>query len=209
MTKVLTQSVMQVLFEALPGLPAERIVDLLEFIAVQHYGGNFNQDNTMKGLEIASFCKRRPFAVSKSGVAALARLARHALGSSEGTGSSAEHHLWLITSGALNTAAAICEHDGDTVALFEAVRSEGSMRGRYVHRYFANAAMQCHLRNPQAFREDLPPPEVWPALRRQLTVLNPCAHVSIAILIFVCLVAGTVVISESAANRMIDSATGH
>ena len=72
------------------------MVELLEFIAVQHSGSNFNPDNQEKALEIAAFCKKHAFPCSAQGVAALARLARHALGSGSGESSSPEHQLWLL-----------------------------------------------------------------------------------------------------------------
>jgi hypothetical protein len=190
--------VQKALFEALPALASERMVDLLEFIAMQHPGHSFNPDNTAKALEIAAFCRRHPYAVSPSGVASLARLARHALGSSDGGAQSAEHQLWLLTSGALNTAAAILEHEGDAVALFEAIRQEPAVRGRYVQRLFAQAAMQDHLQNPEAFRVGLPPPDVGAALRRQLLTLGPVQLALAGAVLFVAVIAGVCVMSESA-----------
>ena len=186
------------LFEALPSLPPDRLVDLLEFVAVQHSGSSFNPDNTPRGLEIAAFCKERPFAGTRAGVAALARLASHALGSSDGRGQSAEHQLWLLSSGALNTAAAICEFDGDAVALFEAIRREAGTRGRYMQRLFAQAAMQDHLKEPEVFREAVPPPDVYAALRRQLANLGPCGLFFAGATLFVAVVSGICVMSESA-----------
>ena len=47
--------------------PSEQLVDMLEFVATQHSGSSFNADNTEKALEIAAFCRQRPFAVSASG----------------------------------------------------------------------------------------------------------------------------------------------
>lgn len=139
------------LFEALPALPQERLIDLLEFIASQHGGSSFNPDNTLKALEIAAFVQRRPFAVSASGVASIARLARHALGSSSGVGNSTEHQLWLLTSGALNTAAAIHEFDGDAVRFFDAARRDDAVRGKYLQRQYAQAAMEAHVAAPDAY----------------------------------------------------------
>ena len=150
-------SVQTALFSALPGLPPNEMVDMLEFIATQH-AGSFNPDNTDKALEIAAFVQQRPFAVSARGVGSLARLARHALGSSTGQGNSAEHQLWLLTSGALNTAAAIREHDGDAVRFFNAVKRDGLVRGKYMQREFAKAAMADHLSKPHAFNNGAPPP---------------------------------------------------
>ena len=53
----------------------------------------------------------------------LARLARHALSKSSGEASSTEHRLWLLTSGALNTAAAICEYGGNASGFFKALQA--------------------------------------------------------------------------------------
>ena len=55
----------------------------------------------MEWLTTAAFCNKSPFATTNAGVACLARLARHALGSSEGDGKTAEHQLWLLAGGAL------------------------------------------------------------------------------------------------------------
>lgn len=200
--------VQKALFEALPALSAERLVDLLEFIAVQHSGQNFNPDNTAKAIEIAAFCKKHPFAVSRSGVAALARLSRHALGSSDGNAQSAEHQLWLLASGALNTAAAICEHDGDAVALFEAVRLEAATRGRYVQRLFAHAAMQDHLQNPDKFKLGLGDPDVGAALRRQLHHLGPWGWAFAGLALFVAVLAYVVIASERATAAAVSAVSG-
>lgn len=199
--------VQKALFEALPTHGAERLVDLLEFIAVQHSGSSFNPDNTAKALDIAAFVKKRPFAVSQTGVASLAKLARHALGSSDGKATSAEHQLWLLTSGALNTAAAAREFKGDVVALFEAVRSEASVRGRYLQRMFAQAAMQEHLENPEGPTQGLPAPDAIAALRRQFRHLGPCAIFLAGVTLFVAVVSGIVVMSESATGVVAALAT--
>ena len=61
-------AVQSAVFESLPGLASNEMVDLLEFIATQHTGRSFNPDNLDKALEIAAFCQERPFAVSDRGV---------------------------------------------------------------------------------------------------------------------------------------------
>lgn len=195
--------VQKALFAALPSHAPEQLVDLLEFIAVAHSGSSFDPDNTGKAVEIAAFVKKRPFATSATGVASLAKLARHALGSSDGRGTSAEHQLWLLTSGALNTAAAVREFDGDPIALFEAVRAEAGVRGRYLQRLYAQSAMQQHLENPTAVTEGLPAPDVGAALRRQFANLGPLQIIFISFTVFMALVAGIVVVSERATDAAV------
>ena len=201
------ERVRNALFAALPSHPVEMLVALLEFICVQHSGSSFNPDNTEKAIEIAAFvndksskAKERRFPVTPTGVASLAKLARHALGSSDGTGKSAEHQLWLLTSGALNTAAAICEFDGDPIALFEAVRKDAAVRGRYMQRVYAQRAMQAHLENPEASTKGLPAPDVGAALRRQIFQLGPCQMLLLAMVLLLAVVAATVVMTDSATN---------
>lgn len=53
---------------SLPDLSEERLVQLLEFVAVQHNGNNFNADNTKKMSEIVAFLEECPFAVTPEGV---------------------------------------------------------------------------------------------------------------------------------------------
>jgi len=161
------QACTKCLFEALPKMHEQELVDLLEFVAVQHSGNNFNPDNSAKALEICAFLSKRPFAATKVGVAALARLARHALGS--GDEKSAEHKLWLLTSGALNTAAAICAYDGDAVVLFDAMQKDGGVRGRYLQRQYATKAMQEHVQDPGAYLEEEDPDEL---LMRKVSALR-------------------------------------
>lgn len=172
-------------FAALPSLPAERMVDLLEFIAAQHSGSSFNPDNTARALDVAAFLQARPYPASKPGVAALARLARHALGSSSGSAKSAEHQLWLLTSGALNTAAAVAEFEGNAVALFDAVRRDGGVRGRYMQRLYATAAMEEHVAAPEAYTEPrpaAPAPEEWDTFKLAFLALFLCMAVLTALL---------------------------
>ena len=189
------------LVTALPALPPSKLVDLLEFIAVQHVA-SFNPDNTGKALEIAAFCKRSPFAVSRPGVAALARLARHSLGLSEGRPQSPEHQLWLLASGALNTAAAILEFDGDAVSCYEEIRANGGTRGRYMQRLFAQSAMQDHVQDPNVFKEAVPPPDLNAALRRVVANMGPLQLLLAGFLLFVAVVAGIVVVSERATIKV-------
>ena len=63
-----TGSLTSALMESLPHLSEERLVHLLEFVAVQHSGNNFNPDNTAKEAEIIAFLKTAPYAVSPEGV---------------------------------------------------------------------------------------------------------------------------------------------
>ena len=76
------------------------------------------------------------------------------------------------------------------------------MRGRYMQRLFATAAMKEHLENPEAFREGVPPPDVGAALRRQLGELGPLSLFLIASLIFVTFVACVCAVSESATMKV-------
>lgn len=139
----------------MPELNEAQLVDMLEFIATQHSGKNFEPGkNVDKADEIAAFVKKSPFAVTKEGIRSLAALARHALETStdqgkEGNANTAEHQLWLLTSGALNTAAAISSHGGDAKAFFEAVESapDGLERGKYTQRHYAMQAMQQYVSN--------------------------------------------------------------
>ena len=110
-----SEKVRDALIEALPNLAEAELVDLLEFVYTQHSGSNFNADNTSKAHATAVFVESRPFAISKRGVASLCKLARYSLEKSEGKPkeNNAEHQLWLLMSGALNTAAAIADFDGD------------------------------------------------------------------------------------------------
>ena len=64
----LQQQVAESVFEALPDLQEEELVELLDFIFQQHSGGAFNPDNTPKKEAIVRFVKERPFAVSERGV---------------------------------------------------------------------------------------------------------------------------------------------
>jgi len=140
------------LFDALPHLPSERMVDLLEFVATQHSGSSFNPDNMHKALEIAAFVQRRPFSVTKPGVASVARLARHALGSkTDDKANTPEHQLWLLTSGALNTAAGICEFGGDAVQFFDKLKHDALVRSKYLQRHYAQMAMQEHVASPDKY----------------------------------------------------------
>ena len=119
------QRLLQILEQALPDTAEAELVDLLDFIQVQHSGSSLNPDNTSCADAIVNFVRQRPFAASQRGVEALARLARHAAGAAERREGAAggappitpEHHLWLLTSSALNTAAAICASGGADPAL--------------------------------------------------------------------------------------------
>ena len=85
--------------------------------------------------------------------ASLCKLSRHCLQKSEDKGNSAEHQLWLLSSGALNTAAAIAEFDGDSARCFEALDREtggGLERGKYLQRHYAMKAMRKHVDQQQA-----------------------------------------------------------
>jgi hypothetical protein len=194
-------SVQQALFESLPGLPAERLVDILEFIATHHSGSSFNPDNQDKALAVAAFCQKSPFAVSKQGVGCLARLARHALGSSQGEGKSAEHQLWLLTSGALNTAAAIYEHGGEAVTMFEALRKDAAIRGKYMQRHYAQLAMRNHLEDPDAYRKGLEV-DLDKVLRQRLGSLSPLQLFVCALLLFVSVILAVVSSSDVAFSKV-------
>ncbi len=173
----LQQQVAESVFEALPDLQEDELVELLDFVFQQHSGGAFNPDNTPKKEAIVRFVKERPFAVSERGVArrahpdtarsryvalcthaalrrgSLCKLSRHCLQKSEAKGNSAEHQLWLLSSGALNTAAAIAHFDGDSARCFEALDREtggGLERGKYLHRHYAMKAMRKYVDQEQA-----------------------------------------------------------
>ena len=186
-----TQQVMEActkcLFEALPKLPEDRLVDILEFVATQHSGRNFDPDNTAKALEVAAFLQRRPYPVSDAGVSAIARLARHALGSSTGSVDTPEHKLWLLTSGALNTAAAIHEHKGDAVVFFDAMQRDGSVRGRYLQRQYTTAAMKQHVQDPSAY---LAFEDADERLIRKINELRPCQLALLAFMFMLVLFVG-------------------
>ena len=57
------------LLDCLPHLSEDKLVDMLEFIAIQHTGSQFQSDNSGQAKAISDFVGRRPFAVSKTGVA--------------------------------------------------------------------------------------------------------------------------------------------
>ena len=85
--------------------------------------------------------------------ASLCKLSRHCLEKSEAKGHSAEHQLWLLSTGALNTAAAIADFDGDSARCFEALDREtggGLERGKYLQRHYAMKAMRKHVDQLQA-----------------------------------------------------------
>ena len=63
------ERVAEVVFEALPDLQEQELIDLLDFIFTQHSGSAFNPDNTEKKDEIVQFLEGRPFASSERGVA--------------------------------------------------------------------------------------------------------------------------------------------
>ena len=134
--------VLEAITAALPELAEHEVIDILEFIHVQHGGSSFNPDNTAKAAAIIGFLNARPFAGSARGVSSLAKLARHALTQSEGSGNSPEHQLWLLSSCALNTAAAVAEFDGDAAQLFDELDQGGLSRGKYMQRYYAQRAMK-------------------------------------------------------------------
>ena len=144
-----SEKVRDALIEALPNLAEAELVDLLEFVYTQHSGSNFNADNTSKAHATAVFVESRPFAISKRGVASLCKLARYSLEKSEGKPkeNNAEHQLWLLMSGALNTAAAIADFDGDAAGMFDAAVNDGVARGKY-------ARAICHRRDARLRRED-------------------------------------------------------
>ena len=146
--------------EALPGLPAERMVDMLEFIATQHQAATSTWTTPRRRWR--SPPARSHPCRSKAGVSSPARFARHALGASEGAGNSPEHQLWLLASGA-QTPAAICEHGGDAVEFFNNVKRDAGLRGRYLERHFAQAAMRAHLEDPDAWEEAVPRPTSTPS----------------------------------------------
>jgi hypothetical protein len=146
---------------ALPALPTPRVVDMLEFMYAQHSGSSFNPDNTSKAAAIIEFLEARPFPATGEGVTSLAALARHALSRSEGQANSPEHQLWLLTSSALNTAAAIAAFEGDAARLFDAIDRGGPERGKYLQRHYATLAMRQHA-------EDAP--QAAPAARRRYLV---------------------------------------
>ena len=61
-------TVTDLVFEALPDLEQAQLVELLDFIAIQHAGYNYNADNSSRAKEIASYVAQAPFAVSPTGV---------------------------------------------------------------------------------------------------------------------------------------------
>jgi hypothetical protein len=119
---------------------------------VQFSGSCFNPDNTGRADAIAAFLHDRPFAATKKGVDALARLALFALGKSEelagtvgatGRAVAPEQQLWLLASSALNTAAAIRESgEPGADAAFIWIERQRDVRSKYLQRHFATAAMR-------------------------------------------------------------------
>jgi hypothetical protein len=63
------ESLQSALLECLPHLSEDTLVDMLEFIAVQHPGSTFQPDNSEQAPAICEFVKHRPFAVTMVGVA--------------------------------------------------------------------------------------------------------------------------------------------
>ena len=199
------QACAKCVFEALPKLREEQLVDVLEFVAAQHTGKNFSPDNASKALEVCAFVRRRPFAVTAEGVAALARLARHALGSSTGNEKSTEHKLWLLTSGALNTAAAIRAHDGDALVFFDALQRDAGVRGRYSQRQYATKAMQEHVLNPNGYLVDEDPDAMLARKVNRLGTVHLCLCAFFLVLsVFV----GIVASSETFQGRALTTIRG-
>lgn len=139
--------------EAAPTLSVQQMVELLEFVAVQQAGpvlsGLSEPNNLHRVQDIALFCHRQPFVVSKDGIRALADLVRHAEAFSTIDGNpfaypltSLEYQLWVLVEGALNTAAAIASFDGDVIACFEALQEHGPVRNDYLKRLYAQQSLQ-------------------------------------------------------------------
>lgn len=63
------QTLESTLLDCLPDLSEDKLVDMLEFIAVQHTGSPFSADNIAQAEAISEFVTNRPFAVTKTGVA--------------------------------------------------------------------------------------------------------------------------------------------
>jgi hypothetical protein len=137
------------LSKALPLLPSERLVDLLEFIAIQNASKVFGEtDNTSRRQEIAMCCQMRPFVLSEGGIKSLVDLVRFAEATCTVEGNpfssplgSLENQMWTLVEGALNTVAAIVSFERDAIACFEAVDSPGSVRCKYLRRGYARDAM--------------------------------------------------------------------
>jgi len=135
------------LHEVLPSMSTERMVDLLEFIAIQN-AGIAEMDNTVRRPDIAACCRERPFVISGEGINSLANLVRHAEATCTIEGNpfayplkSLEHRTWALVEGALNTAAAITRFDGDALACFAAVDMPGPVRSKYFRRGYARDAL--------------------------------------------------------------------
>ena len=82
----------------------------------------------------------------------LCRLSRHCLHKSEDQANSPEHQLWLLSSGALDTAAAIANFDGSASACFDALEGQrngsatgGLEWGKYMQRHYATEAMRQYV----------------------------------------------------------------
>jgi len=144
--------------EALPLLPSDRLVDLLDFIATQHAAhlpGKTDTDNTCSHQEIAKCCHSRPFVLSEHGIKSFVDLVRFAEAACIIEGNpfalplrSFEYQMWDMLEGALNTAAAIVSFDRDAMAFFEAINSPRSIRGKYLRRAYARNAMQQPVEGP-------------------------------------------------------------
>ena len=135
------------------------------------------------------------FPCSSQGVSALARVARHArLGKGRRP---AEHQLWLLASGALNTAAAVCAHDGDAVSCFESIRTDSAVRGKFMQRIYAQHAMQDHVQNPDVcLSQETEDPDA--VLIRLVSNLGPAQLFCAASALFVAIMASVILASESA-----------
>jgi len=142
----------KVVLEALPNLPCDRIIDVIEFIAVQHTvnGGSVFEDEKLPLAEdVVTCCRNRPFVLTNDGISSLLCLAHHGSDMCTLDGNpfayplrSLEHQLWILFEGALNTAVAIREFDANATAFFEAIRDSRSIRSKYARRLYAVEAMQ-------------------------------------------------------------------
>ena len=105
----------------------------------------------------------------------LCKLSQFCLQKTDGdTKNSAEHQLWVLSSGALNTAAAVVSFNGNATAFFAALTGPtGNLeRGKYLQRQYAQAAMQAHHAASKATQRRWMTPDDLPALWIIATLLS-------------------------------------
>ena len=96
-------------------------------------------------------------------------------------------------------------HDGDAVSCFQAVRTDGGVRGRYMQRVYAQHAMQDHLQRPgdALVDGDAPDPDDPDAiLMRKVEQLKPFELFCAALALFAAVIAGIIFINDTAMGNV-------